>query len=228
MGNREAFPTLPRSANLAAFGHIAGELRHSLSWFGPPQPLPVLGLSTRIFTSHHWQGGQASNDISGSDIRPHLRLLCSLVNQGEFYKGASGWKSSDWYDTNQGNQGKSIKIIIYTFALFPPHKYGYFDCTSSLHSLPLLPRISEKCRPWNSGHLGWMERSQILWQPPRVFRKISTKKKEISGKKLQRSVKFTFDKRKIRQFPGGVLFLNFSSGLITVGRLWSFTNPCKK
>ena len=32
------------------------------------------------------------------------------------------------------------------------------------------------------------------------------RKKEISGKKLQRSVKFTFDKRKIRQFPGGCFF----------------------
>lgn len=101
-------------------------------------------------------------------IWPHLRLLCSLVNQGGVLQGASGWKSSGiiYMTPTKGNPSKLRYIClvsspqIWIFWRISDHPNWY---TSSLHGLPLLPRISEKCRPWNSGHLSWIERSQILW-----------------------------------------------------------------
>lgn len=181
-------------------------------------------------------------------IWPHLRLLCSLVNQGGVLQGASGWKSSGiiYMTPTKGNPSKLRYIClvsspqIWIFWRISDHPNWY---TSSLHGLPLLPRISEKCRPWNSGHLSWIERSQILWQPPRVFRKIQ---KKISGKKSAILYTFTFDKGKSGDFAGGdvcqlkwcccqhpsmkpTIFVNenFSSNLTTVG-LVCFTKHAKK
>ena len=101
-----------------------GGLCHYISWFGPPL-LPVLGLSTRIFTSHHWQGGQASNDISGSDnLTPPPSPLQPGEPGGSFTRGI-------WLKNHQGSfiwhQPREIHRNYDTFALFPPHKYGYFE-----------------------------------------------------------------------------------------------------
>lgn len=101
-----------------------GGLCHYISWFGPPPPPSTRTQHQDIYITSlaRGTGFQWHQRIWQSD--PTSVSFAAWWTRGEFYKGHLA-------ENHQGSfiwhQPREIHRNYDTFALFPPHKYGYFE-----------------------------------------------------------------------------------------------------